>query len=862
MATDAPSIATRNVEPRRAPATVSSPASIRFLNYPPSSSSALATLSDDVARWFAQSFTAPTLAQRFAWPTLADGENFLLSAPTGAGKTFAAFLPIINELLTHPTPTTRCLYVAPLKALIRDIGKNLRRCIRALPAANPLRLDLRTGDTPWRVRRRFFDQPPHILLTTPESLAVLLSQPAARAKLRSLRWVVVDEVHSLAAGKRGADLALSLERLETLVEQPLQRIGLSATCTPLEEAARFLVGANRSCAIAQVPDAAPIDLAVEPLPLTDETGLPVGFMKRLVHRLHDEITRRRTTLIFANARSLAERIARALTQRYSDRAEQIAVHHGSLAAVRRRTVERRLKQGRLWAVVSSTSLELGIDIGSIDSVVFVHPPGGAARLVQRLGRSGHRPGQPRCGLVLTATAAELAEAAVTAAAGRDGQIERLQVAERPLDVLCQHLVGLAIGEAWTPTDALTLVRRAYCYRNLTEDDFARCLDYLSGRHADGTTWLPARLGWTADGRFTIVSDAIAKLLRRNLGTIISDEMRTIRLVTQENGVEKRTALGSLDELFADRLVPGDRFLLGGTAVEYRRRERTSLVVREAGGLPAPPRWESAGWPAAAELVRRLYEFRAAAADILRDGTDALTEWLQTHYDLSLNAMEELVRYFILQETVSEIPDERILLVESIHHGGGCEYALHTPLPRAGNEALARVLTLRLGRDRALQAETLAVDLGVLLYVRGATPLDADAWRALLARNAWEDDFQAALRESWLLRERFADVATTGLMLLRHPVGGRRKVGGRDWGARRLFEQVRAADPKFLLLNQAERETARDACAGDLARTYLEELPRRVIRCRWLSEPSPFAAGWLHAPHARGGATSQPIHAAV
>jgi ATP-dependent helicase Lhr and Lhr-like helicase len=863
MATDAPTIATRNVERFHSPANFPRQHAPRFLNYAPSPSSALATLTDDVAGWFTRAFAAPTLAQRIAWPTLAQGESLLLSAPTGAGKTFAAFLPIINQLLADPAPELRCLYVAPLKALIRDVGKNLRRCLRALSAASQLRIDLRTGDTPWRVRRRFFDKPPHILLTTPESLAVLLSQPAARAKLRELRWVVVDEVHSLAAGKRGADLALSLERLEAWVEQPLQRVGLSATCTPLDEAARFLVGATRSCTIAQVPDAAPIDLAVEPLPLTDETGLPVSFMNRLLNRLHDEITQRRTTLIFANARSLAERIARALTQRYPDRADEIAVHHGSLAAARRRAVERQLKQGRLWAVVSSTSLELGIDIGSIDSVVFVHPPGGAARLVQRLGRSGHRPGQPRRGLVLTASTAELAEAAVTAAAGRDGQIERLHVANRPFDVLCQHLIGLAIGAPWTPTEALTLVRRAYPYRDLDQDDFARCLDYLSGRHAGGTTWLPARLAWTADGRFTIVSDAIAKLLRRNLGTIISDEARTIRLVKQEDGVEKKTALGSLDELFADRLVPGDRFLLGGAAVEYRRRERASLLVREAGGLPAPPRWESAGWPAAAELVRRLYEFRAAAADTLRDGADALAAWLSSHYDLNPIAIDELVRYFVLQESVSEIPDERILLIESIHHGAGCEYALHTPLPRAGNEALARILTLRLSRARALHAETLAVDLGVLLYVRGTTPLDADAWRVLLALNGWDDDFQTALRESWLLRERFADVATTGLMLLRHPVGGRRKVGGRNWGARRLFEQVRAANPGFLFLNQAECETARDACAGDLARAYLEELPRRMIRCRWLNEPSPFAAGWLHAPHARGGVSSSaPIREAV
>ena len=402
MATDLLTIATRNVEELPPDAEPTNAPALRYLNYPAAPASALASLSDDLAPWFTRSYTTPTLAQRFAWPTLARGDNLLLCAPTGAGKTFAAFLPIISQLLNDPSPALRCLYVAPLKALIRDVGKNLRRCLRALPSAHHLRVDLRTGDTSWRVRRRFLEKPPHILLTTPESLAVLLTQPAARTKLRSLCWVVVDEVHAFAAGKRGADLALGLERLEILVEQPLQRIGLSATCTPLDEAARFLVGTHRTCAIAQIPDAAPVSLAVEPLPLTDDTGLPIGFLKRLLNRLHDEFIRQRTTLIFANARSLAERVARALTQRYPDRAEHIAVHHGSLAATRRRAVERQLKRGRLWAVVSSTSLELGIDIGSIDGVVFVHPPGGAARLIQRLGRSGHRPGQAGAGFLLRA----------------------------------------------------------------------------------------------------------------------------------------------------------------------------------------------------------------------------------------------------------------------------------------------------------------------------------------------------------------------------------------------------------------------------------------------------------------------------
>src|SRR5262245_50500085 len=231
---------------------------VRFLNYPVTAAAALATLPGNLARWFAQRYEMPTLAQRFAWPTIAKGENLLLCAPTGTGKSFAAFLPIVAQLLADPVRGLRCVYVAPLKALTRDVAKTLRRALRDIPCS--LRVGVRTGDTSWNVRRRQIEQPPHMLLTTPESLAVMLSQPAARARLRTVRWVIVDEVHALAGNKRGADLSLSLERLEALVAAPQQRLGLSATCTPLDLAAQFLVGVGRTCTVAQVADTAAIDL--------------------------------------------------------------------------------------------------------------------------------------------------------------------------------------------------------------------------------------------------------------------------------------------------------------------------------------------------------------------------------------------------------------------------------------------------------------------------------------------------------------------------------------------------------------------------------------------------------------------------
>jgi ATP-dependent Lhr-like helicase len=344
----------------------------------------LGCLSDDVRSWFAARFGTPTTAQRLAWPIIAGGENLLLSTPTGSGKTLAAMLPIIDRMRAERRSGLQAIYLAPLKALVQDVHVTLRQHNNDIGDSGcSVRVGVRTGDTSARVRQRQLVDPPHILLTTPESLAVMLTHPAAAEVFCDLTWVVVDELHALACSKRGADLALSLERVERLASAAgrLQRIGLSATCTPLGTAAQFLAGVDRHCRTVRVDDTAGMDLHVEPLAY--ESG--PGFLGRLLTRLTSPLAVNATTLIFTNTRSLAERVTWALRHAYPERADGVAVHHSALAPARRRLVERAMKQGRLWAVVSSTSLELGIDIGSVDGVVFVHPPGSIVRLLQRLG---------------------------------------------------------------------------------------------------------------------------------------------------------------------------------------------------------------------------------------------------------------------------------------------------------------------------------------------------------------------------------------------------------------------------------------------------------------------------------------------
>jgi ATP-dependent Lhr-like helicase len=866
-------------------------ADLHFADQPPPAASALASLARPAAEWFASRFGEPTAVQRLAWPLLAAGGHVLVSAPTGTGKTLAAFLPILGRLGTDPPAegaSVACLYVAPLKALANDAARNLQAHLAELapllPGVAP-RVAVRTGDTPAAERRRQRREPPDVLCTTPESLAVLLSQPALVGLFAGLRWVVVDEVHGLAGNKRGADLSLSLERLTARAAAPPQRVGLSATATPLAEAAAWLAGAGRPCAVARAAAGAPPELTIAPL--ADQSR----FLAALVGRLLPEVRDRRATLVFANTRRLAEQLAWALRLHLPQWETQIAAHHSALAAARRREVEEQFKQGRLRVVVSTTSLELGIDIGSIDLAVLVHPPGDVVRLLQCVGRSGHGPGGVKRGLVLTAGESELLEAAVTAESGRAGQCEPLRVAGHPLDVLCQQVLGMAAVREWSADETFALVRRATPYRDLTRRDFDDCLAYLFGLDRDRRPWLPPRLRGDPSS-FAILDERTTRLLRRNLGTILAEEAVPVLLrregtadeVPERGGASPRSRsparsrsrlpfggdqsgtgtgagtgtgrdgsggapggpgreVGSVDEAFADRLQPGDRFLLDGRCLEVRTRRPDALLVDEVVGRAGVPRWAGEGWPLSTELARRLYLLRVQAAEALRDGPEALAEMLRRDYRLGGEAAAVLADYFQRQEALSEVPDTAACLVEGIVTGAGVDYYLHTPLNRLGNDALARVAVHRLARDHGRAASSLVADLGFALRTRGAADSRPDLLRSLLAAEHFDADLDAALAGSVPLRQRFGRVALTGLMLLRNPLGRRRRVGGAGWGERQLFDRIHAHDPDFVLLRQAAREVRADLCDAEAARCYAAELAALPLRLRWLPHVAPFAESW-------------------
>jgi ATP-dependent Lhr-like helicase len=794
----------------------------------------------------------------------------LLSAPTGTGKTLAAFLPILAHLLQGTTEAApSCLYVAPLRALVNDMARTLQTHLDGLAAftaaAAEVRVAVRTGDTPSSLRRALRVRPPAILLTTPESLAVLLCQPWSHELFGALRWVVVDEVHALAPTKRGADLALSLERLTALSGGALQRIGLSATATPAADAARWLAGAGRPCAVAQADEPAPLEVRIDAL---RDTG---HFLAALVQRLVPELHTWRATLVFTNTRRVAEQLAWALRRNCPQRDHEIAVHHSALSPPRRRAVEEAFKQGRLRAVVSSTSLELGIDVGPVDLVALVHPPGDVVRLLQRLGRSGHGPARVRRGLVLTSGPAELLEAVVTVASGRIGQTEPLRLPRWPLDVLCQQIVGMACARPWSTDEAFALIRGATPFDDLSRQDFDSCLRYLLGLPTTGGAtgsqrWLPPRLGGDVN-HFWVRDVGTARLMARNLGTILEERSVAVRGVRDEQGpgTVSDDDIGHVDEGFADNLRPGDRFLLDGRCLEVRQRDTAVVWVDEVSGKPAVPRWAGTGLPLSTELARRLYLLRVRAAEALAEGPEALIRLLGEEYDVRGPAAAALVQYFQHQESISEIPTESTALIEVVAPASGAAaYYWHTPLNRLGNEALVRVAVHRLARDGGFSATPVAADLGFAILVPAELPRagptgQAAVLRALLDPGGFERDLETALCASETHRHRFGQVARTGLMLLRNPLGRRRKVGGPDWAARRLFDQVVARDPGFVLMRQARRELLAGLCDAEVAVRYAHALPGCALRCRRLPHPSPFAEAWTQC---EVGATEPPADASA
>jgi ATP-dependent Lhr-like helicase len=670
-----------------------------------------------VAEWFERRFSAPTEPQILGWPEIRAGRDVLISAPTGSGKTLSAFLICLDALVRAAREgrlrdETAAVYVSPLKALSNDIRKNLDiplAEITALAAEKgillpPIRTAVRTGDTPMWERQQMGKHPPHILVTTPESLFILLTAEGSRRMLRTARVVIVDEIHAMADDKRGSHLALSLARLDALVEEAKpQRIGLSATVKPIEEVAQFLSPRAR---IIHIGHRRAMELAVE-VPKDELGAVATNEMwAEIYDRLAGLIRANRTTLVFVNTRRLAERVSHALSERLGENA--VLPHHGSLSRALRFEAEARLKKGELRAVVATASLELGIDIGTVDLVCQVGSPRSIAVGLQRIGRSGHWVGAMPKGHIFATTRDELVECAALIRAIRAGELDRLEIPHGALDILAQQIVAAAATQDWREDELFALVRSTYSYRDLDRADFDAVVTMLS----DGIATQRGRSGAflhrdQVNGR--VRGRRGARLAAITSGGAIPENANYL-VVAEPEG----TTVGTLDEDFAVESMAGDVFLLGTTSWRIRRVEAGRVRVEDAhGAAPSIPFWRGEAPGRTAELSREVSRLRE---DIAGRARDEAIDFLMRECALDRRGAEQAVDYVVAGKAMlGAMPTDTTIIAERFFdEAGGMQLVLHAPFGARINRAWGLALRKRFCRSFNFELQAAATDNGIVI----------------------------------------------------------------------------------------------------------------------------------------------------
>ncbi|HEY0789894.1 MAG TPA: DEAD/DEAH box helicase [Chthoniobacterales bacterium] len=814
-----------------------------------------------IATWFLKKFGEFTSAQQLCVPKILLQESILLSSPTGSGKTLAAFLGIIDHTLRQSEQVERALaparlrdgrararqpvglgiqaiYLSPLRALAYDIQKNLREPLAEMRLEARIRVAMRTGDTPAKDRQAMKQRPPEILLITPESLAIILCQKAYRDNLRRCRFVVVDELHALAENKRGVDLMLSLERLEQLSEGPLCRVGLSATVAPLEQVAAFLAGPGRPCWIAE----APVERrqAIEVFsPIRKQPYPPAGFTgRRLVQEVSRLVERAQSVLIFCNTRSGAENVGLHLKQALPHLADQIEIHHSSLDRSVRLQVEDRLKNAELRAVVCSTSLEMGIDIGAIDLVIMISTPKGISRTLQRIGRAGHSIHQTSYGVLVATNINDLIECVVTARLARERRLDPVRLPESCYDVLAQQVMGMAVTGPVHRDEVLAVLRRAWPFRHLTMENLDRVLEYLEGggrqlarQYSDVFGKIVVR-----EGFISVPSRRLEREFLMNIGTIPAEGMVTVLM--------GRRKLGQLEEGFVKRLNVGDRFVLAGRVVELVETSVYLIKVRAAAGDgPIVPSWNANRMPLTSGIAQEVVRLRTELDRRLDRNDPGLLDFLVETEEISVGNAEAVVEHFRTQRRHSRVPVEGLFLIELYRSEDRLlNYFFHAPIGRSGNDALSRIVSYRIKQLVGGNAMATLDDYGFLLTLQPFQQLNLEQLRFLFRPDGAAADLKAALRDSELVRWQFRGVAQTGLMVPRNQTTGERRLKQIRWNAEILFRVLQEHEPDHPLLEEAYRQAEHTFLDSTRAFDFI----RNVHNLEWDFRPvrlvSPFAFG--------------------
>ncbi|NWB70954.1 DEAD/DEAH box helicase [Pseudomonas sp. G5001] len=844
------------------------------MNLPESTDTVLNGFHPAVSTWFRSTFPSVTAAQAQAWPLIRQRRSTLIAAPTGSGKTLTAFLAVLDDLVHQGLANggqlpdqTLVVYVSPLKALSNDIQINLQTPLAGI-TEHLQRLDLpplairtavRTGDTPQKDRALMRKHPPHILVTTPESLYVLLGSDSGRQMLASTRTVIVDEIHAIAASKRGSHMALTLERLQGLCREPLTRIGLSATQKPIEAVSRFLVGTGRPCEIVDIGHARPRDLDIEVPPVPLSAVMANDVWELVYDRLAELARQHRTTLIFVNTRRLAERLARHLSERLGKTA--VAAHHGSLAKEMRLDAEQRLKAGELQVLIATASLELGIDIGDVDLVCQIGSPGSINGFLQRVGRSGHQVGGTPKGRLFATTRDDLIECAALLDCVRRGELDTLLIPVAPLDVLAQQIIAEVSCQEWQEQALLTLIRRASPYAELDERHYQALLQMLAEGYNGRQGLRSAYLHRDAITR-TLRGRRGAKLTAVTSGGTIPDNADYSVLLEPQS-----LNIGSVNEDFAVESIAGDIFQLGNTSYRILRVEPGKVRVEDAHGQPPTiPFWLGEAPGRSAELSFAVARFQGQLDALLGATPGNLQpalDWLTGTLGLNLASAEQLLDYLARARlALSALPSQDTLIMERFFdESGGTQLIIHTPFGSRINRAWGLALRKRFCRTFNFELQAAASEDAIVLSLSTSHSFELDeVWRYLNSNTAEHILIQAVL-DAPLFGVRWRWNAGVALALPRY-TGGRKvapqiqRMKSEDLIASVFPDQIACLEnlagerevPEHPLVEQTLDDCLHEAMDSEGWLALLRRMERGEIRLisRDLPAPSPLAAEILSA----------------
>ncbi len=837
---------------------------ITILNKQYPDEKSLETLNPVVRKWFISKFKELTPPQKFSFKVISDRKNVLITAPTGSGKTLSAFIPIINKLVglsvdNKLNDEIKCLYISPLRALNNDIYKNIILPIEDLYKSleligkKKISIGVRTGDTPQNERRKQFVHPPNIFVTTPESLAIMLNSPKFIQKFVNLEYVIVDELHELANSKRGSHLTVSLERLADSIKHDFIRIGLSATIYPLERAANFLVGTKRSCVVVDASWSkkitAKVISPVKDLIYSNESEIDESMYKII----NDIIKKNRTTLIFTNTRSGTERLVFNLKRRFGYTDEEVSAHHGSLSRDERFSVEEKLKNGKLKCVVSSTSLELGIDIGSIDNVIQINSPKSITRALQRIGRSGHGFKDTANGDLIINNRDDLVECTVMLYDGLRRKLDSFTMPENPLDVLAQHIVGMALNRIWGINEAYSLIKKAYPFRNLDKKDFLGLIKYLSGEYVSlrersvyGKIWFDSGSNkFGKRGRLTRL------IYYTNIGTIPDEVAINVYIW----GTKKK--IGNIEEEFLEKLKRGDVFVLGGKVYKFQRSSAADCFVLPASGeKPNIPPWFSEQLPLSYELAVDIGKFRREFSSIVsrlprerfvykdkKNIPEKAGKYLAS-MPADKNSMASIYEY--IKEQVyfaGKIPSDKLILVEKTRYNDKEYTIFHSLFGRRVNDALSRVFAFIL-------SDRLGEEVGLVINDNGFALISNEKINDNVIKSVIESAVKADIKKiitenikrTEILRRRFRHAAARGLMILRNYKGHRIRVERQQINAQALLKIISEMDENFPILKEAYREIEEDVMDISNASGILKSIKAKKMEYSIIDTavPSPFS----------------------